>query len=80
VPAQGSGFHGVTLNYIVGAGPQLGEPASGGSGSEERIAELMAQAERAGATVLKPAQKAQWGGYFGHFSDPDGYIWKISGY
>ena len=80
VPAQGSGFHGVTLNYIVGAGPQRGQPASGGSGSEERIAELMAQAERAGATILKPAQKAQWGGYFGHFSDPDGYIWKISGY
>ncbi|MDP9248816.1 MAG: VOC family protein [Candidatus Dormibacteraeota bacterium] len=82
VAARGSGFHGVTLNYIVagGASPQSGESASGGSGSEERIAELMAQAERAGATILKPAQKAQWGGYFGHFSDPDGYIWKISGY
>ena len=42
--------------------------------------ELMAQAEKAGAKVLKPAQKAQWGGYFGHFSDPDGYIWKVAGY
>jgi catechol 2,3-dioxygenase-like lactoylglutathione lyase family enzyme len=69
VSAGGSGFRGVTLNYIVEGGE-----------SEERIAEAIAQAQRAGATVLKPAQKAQWGGYFGHFSDPDGYIWKVSGY
>ena len=66
VPAEGSGFRGVTLNQIVE--------------SEARVNEMMAQAERAGATILKPAQKAQWGGYFGHFSDPDGYIWKVSGY
>lgn len=69
VPVEGSGFRGVTLNFIVE-----------GSGSEARIAEVIAQAKRAGATILKPAQKAQWGGYFGHFSDPDGYIWKVSGY
>ncbi len=66
VPAEGSGFRGVTLNHIVE--------------SEARVAEVMALAERAGATILKPTQKAQWGGYFGHFSDPDGYIWKVSGY
>jgi uncharacterized glyoxalase superfamily protein PhnB len=41
---------------------------------------VIAQAKKAGATVLKPAQKAQWGGYSGHFSDPDGYVWKVSGY
>jgi hypothetical protein len=41
---------------------------------------MMALAQRAGATIIKPAQKAKWGGYFGHFSDPDGYIWKVSGY
>ncbi|OLC48844.1 MAG: glyoxalase [Actinobacteria bacterium 13_1_40CM_2_65_8] len=66
VPADGSGFRGVTLNYIVE--------------SEARVAEVMALAEKAGATIVKPAQKAQWGGYFGHFSDPDGYLWKVSGY
>jgi len=66
VPVDGSGFRGVTLNHIVE--------------SEARVAEVMALAERAGATILKPAQKAQWGGYFGHFTDPDGYIWKVSGY
>ena len=67
VPADGSGFRGVTLSYIV-------------EGGSEKIDEVMAQAKRAGATILKPAQKAQWGGYFGHFTDPDGYIWKVSGY
>lgn len=69
VPADGSGFRGITLNYIVEGGE-----------SEAQIAEVIAQAKKAGATVLKPAQKAQWGGYSGHFSDPDGYVWKVSGY
>jgi uncharacterized glyoxalase superfamily protein PhnB len=69
VAAEGSGFRGVTLNFIVEGGE-----------SEKRIAEVIGKAKSAGATVLKPAQKAQWGGYFGHFSDPDGYIWKVTGY
>ena len=69
VPAEGSGFRGVTLSYIVEGG-----------GSEERVNDVIAQAKSAGAKVLKSPQKAQWGGYFGHFSDPDGYIWKVSGY
>jgi uncharacterized protein len=69
VAADGSGFRGLTLSYIVE-----------GSESDKRIGEVMAQAERAGATIVKPAQKAQWGGYSGHFSDPDGYLWKVTGY
>ncbi len=66
VSAEGRGFRGVTLNYLVSG--------------KDKVDEVMAQAEKAGAKVLKPAQKAQWGGYFGHFSDPDGYIWKVAGY
>jgi uncharacterized glyoxalase superfamily protein PhnB len=23
------------------------------------------------------AQRAPWGGYFGYFADPDGYLWKV---
>jgi len=23
-------------------------------------------------------QRAQWGGYFGYFADPDGYLWKVA--
>jgi uncharacterized glyoxalase superfamily protein PhnB len=28
--------------------------------------------------VVKAAAEAQWGGYFGYFSDPDGYLWKVA--
>jgi len=37
----------------------------------------MAEAEKAGAKILKPATKEQWGGYQGSFADPDGYVWGI---
>jgi predicted enzyme related to lactoylglutathione lyase len=32
----------------------------------------MVRAERAGATILEPAHSADWGGYLGYFTDPDG--------
>jgi len=28
--------------------------------------------------VMKAAATAKWGGYFGYFSDPDGYLWKVA--
>jgi len=34
-------------------------------------------ARRAGATIVKPAEKAFWGGYHGYFEDPDGHLWEI---
>jgi uncharacterized protein len=64
VPSDGSGFRGVALSYLVR--------------SEERVAEVLAEAERAGATITQPATKAQWGGSNGHFTDPDGYLWKVA--
>jgi uncharacterized protein len=39
---------------------------------------LMRQAVTAGATVLKPAREASWGGYSGYFSDPDGFAWEVA--
>jgi catechol 2,3-dioxygenase-like lactoylglutathione lyase family enzyme len=42
------------------------------------VDDLMAQARRAGATVVKPAQKTFWGGYAGYFQDPDGHLWEIA--
>src|SRR6266540_4173640 len=44
---------------------------------EARVDEIMAEAEKAGATILKAAETKQWGGYGGSFADPDGYIWDI---
>jgi uncharacterized protein len=60
---EGTGFSGVVFNYVVR--------------SERRVEEIMAEAERAGAQVLKPAAEQQWGGYQGSFADPDGYVWGI---
>ena len=34
-------------------------------------------AKSAGATILKPATNAEWGGVSGYFADPDGYPWEI---
>jgi len=39
---------------------------------------LVAQAERAGGTVTDPAADRFWGGYSGHFHDPDGHVWEIA--
>lgn len=46
-------------------------------GSKEEVDEVMEQASRAGATVTVPAQDTFWGGYSGHFLDPDGHLWEI---
>jgi catechol 2,3-dioxygenase-like lactoylglutathione lyase family enzyme len=63
VPADGSGFRGVSFHYIVP--------------SKEAVDEVMGQAVAAGGGVVKEAGGAQWG-YFGYFSDPDGYLWKVA--
>lgn len=46
--------------------------------SEAEVDALLALAESAGARILKPAQKAFWGGYHGYFADPDGHVWEIA--
>ena len=47
-------------------------------GSKEEVDEVMDQARRAGAKIVKPAQKAFWGGYSGYFQDPDGHLWEVA--
>ena len=46
--------------------------------SQAEVDAVMSQAERAGAKVVKPAQKAFWGGYAGYFQDPDGHLWEVA--
>src|SRR4051794_38211334 len=45
---------------------------------KHEVDETLEQARRAGATIEKPAQQAEWGGYSGYFSDPDGYLWEVA--
>ena len=40
--------------------------------------DVLAQAEAAGATLVKPGHRAHWGGYLGYFSDPDGFLWEVT--
>lgn len=45
--------------------------------SQAEVDAVMAQAERAGAVVVKPAQATFWGGYAGYFQDPDRHLWEV---
>ena len=63
VAPDGSGFRGFALNYIVAG--------------EDRVETLLAEAEQAGGTIAKPAEKAGWG-VSGYFADPDGHLWKVA--
>jgi uncharacterized protein len=64
VPAAGTGFRGVTLSYNVR--------------SEERVDEVLDEAEHAGGKVIKHAEDTSWGGYSGYFADIDGYLWEVA--
>jgi uncharacterized protein len=64
VLADGTGFRGLTLCHNVR--------------SEERVDQVLAEAERAGGTIVKPAERASWGGYSGYFADTEGYLWEVA--
>ena len=63
VSSEGSGFRGVSFHFIVQ--------------SKDVVDEVIARAERAGGAIVRKPTSTQWG-YFGYFSDPDGYLWKVA--
>ncbi|WP_302139523.1 VOC family protein [Halomonas alkalicola] len=64
VAESGSGFAGITLAHNVR--------------SEEEVDALLSEAQRAGGRIVKPASRAEWGGYSGYFADPDGHLWEVA--
>lgn len=64
VAEAGSGFAGITLAHNVR--------------SEEEVDTLLSEAQRAGGRVVKPALRAEWGGYSGYFADLDGHLWEVA--
>jgi hypothetical protein len=58
--------------------PVTGLTLSQNVGSSAEVDETVAAAQAAGATVVKPPQLAAFGGYHGHFADPNGLIWEIA--
>ena len=63
VSFEGSGFRGVSFHFIVA--------------SRDAVDEVMGNAIAAGGGIVKEAAATRWG-YFGYFSDPDGYLWKVA--
>ena len=47
-------------------------------GSRAAVDAVMAEAESAGATMVKPAADTFYGGYAGYFQDPDGHLWEVA--
>ncbi|WP_404451378.1 VOC family protein [Virgibacillus necropolis] len=62
-PVKGN-FSGITLAY--------------NAKTAEEVDEVMEQAKKAGATIVKPPERVFWGGYSGYFADPDGYHWEVA--
>lgn len=46
--------------------------------SEADVDAALDAAAAAGATLLKPGTKTDWGGYSGYFADPDGHAWEVA--
>jgi catechol 2,3-dioxygenase-like lactoylglutathione lyase family enzyme len=61
---DGGGWGGVTLAHNVR--------------SPEEVDAVLAEAERAGGRISKPAEAMFWGGYAGTFVDPDGHPWQVA--
>ncbi len=64
VTVDGDGFRGISLAY--------------NTRSHSEVDSVLAEAEGAGAKIVKPAEEAFWGGYSGYFSDPDGFLWEVA--
>lgn len=64
LPNEGTGFGGITLAYNVR--------------QREEVNTVLAEAQAAGATILKSAAETDWGGYTGYCADPDGYPWEVA--
>jgi hypothetical protein len=46
--------------------------------STDEVDQVFRDVEAAGATILKPAELVEWGGYSGYFADPDGHAWEVA--
>ncbi|MBX5468523.1 MAG: VOC family protein [Thermoleophilaceae bacterium] len=63
-PTPPGGFGGFALAYNVR--------------SPAEVDEVLAHAEEAGATIMRPGAETFWGGYSGLFLDPDGHPWEVA--
>ena len=62
--ARGDAEHAFTIAHNVASRPEVDA--------------VLAEAEAAGARIVKPAAETFWGGYSGYFADPDGFLWEVA--
>jgi catechol 2,3-dioxygenase-like lactoylglutathione lyase family enzyme len=62
--SDSGGWGGITLAY--------------NARSPEEVDAVLAEAERAGATLGRAGAPTFWGGYSGVFLDPDGHSWEVA--
>lgn len=46
--------------------------------SDAEVDQVLALAEKSGGTIVKPAGRAFWGGWYGYFADPEGSLWEVA--
>jgi catechol 2,3-dioxygenase-like lactoylglutathione lyase family enzyme len=46
--------------------------------SESAVDLAFARVVEVGGRIVKPPERAEWGGYSGYFADPDGHLWEIA--
>ena len=64
LPHERTSFGGITLAHNVAC--------------REEVDQVISEAVRAGAILLKKAADTFWGGYSGYFADPDGHPWEVA--
>lgn len=64
VPEAGSGFPAFSLAL--------------NAKDRAEVDSVLAQATKAGAEIVKPAEEVFWGGYSGYFKDPEGFLFEVA--
>ena len=64
---------GLPLDEYVPGHVSIGHNVS----TDAQVDAAMLEAERAGASIVRKADKTFYGGYAGYFLDPDGHLWEI---
>ena len=63
VSPEGSGFPGFAMAHNVT--------------SEADVEATLLEAVSVGGRLVRPPEKAPWGGFRGYFADPDGFLWEV---
>lgn len=64
VPAQGSGFRGISVAFCTR--------------DKQEVNTVIEEARKAGARIVVEPREAFWGGYNGYFEDLDGHLWEVA--